>query len=133
MEADRPAPRPKQEERARQMMPLLRLIEGAAPVMQAVLTTSEHWNRYLTFLQGYVERTKARKMAAEFRLADPAVWDPQALMKLKGDILAASAMIEAWEVAIQLPRAIIDGGAEAEKMIKEFEEKYDQAAGAAQP
>ena len=27
----------------------------------------------------------------------------------------------------------IDGGAEAEKMIKEFKEKHDQAAGAAQP
>ena len=131
MEADRPEPKPKQEDRARQMIPLLRVIEAAAPVMQSVMTTSDHWNRYLTFLQGFVEKTKARKLAAELRLADPAVWDPESLMKLKGDILAAGAMIEAWEVAIQLPRAIIDGGAEAEKMIKEFEEKHDQAAGAA--
>lgn len=120
----------RQHERARELMPLVRLVAGAAPAM-AALTQDENWNRYLGYLQGIIETwTKARDAARE-KLASPAVWSHEALLKLKCDVLTADATIEAFQLAMDLPKAIMGGKEEADRLVKEFErseEKKNEAA-----
>lgn len=120
----------RQHERARELMPLVRLVAGAAPAMSG-LTQDDNWNRYLGYLQGIIATwTKARDGARE-KLASPAVWSHEALLKLKCDVLTADATIEAFQLAMDLPKAIIGGKEEADRLVKEFErseEKKNEAA-----
>lgn len=104
--------------RAQEMMPVARLIAGAQPVMNA-LTQDAHWNRYLTILQGFIERWKVSREAAQQRLSDPTIWETVDLLKLKSDVLIASATIEALDIAIQLPKLILEGGNAAEEFIQQ--------------
>ncbi len=106
-------------------MPLVRLVAGAAPVMDAV-TRDENWNRYLSYLQGILETwTKARD-AARMKLSSPAVWSHEELLKLKCDVLIAGATIEAFQLAIDLPKAIMGGHEEADRIVKDFEREQEK-------
>ena len=112
----------KAKERTANVMPLLRAVQAVAPVMEKLMTDT-HWDRYLAYLQGYVNQARAAKENAQAKLSDPAVWDTGQLTKLKSDIIVADAMIEAWTTAMQLPKALISGAEEANKTIARFEEK----------
>ena len=116
-------------DRAGQMMPLVRLVAGAAPVMNA-LTHDENWNRYLTYLQGMIERFTSSRDLAKAKLSDSVTWKHEELLKLKSDALVADAMIQAWQLAMDIPKAIMDGSQEAQRVIQEFEEKHEPAAAA---
>ena len=105
----------------REAMPQLRMVQAVAPVMQAMLTTSDHWNRYLTFLQGQVDRIKLLKDTAHARLAGHMVWDYADLVKLKSDVLRADCMIETLMFCMNLPKAIIDDGHKVDAIISKFE------------
>lgn len=115
----------RQHEQARALMPLVRLVAGAAPVMKAV-TEDEHWNRYLSFLQGIMETWAKARDAAREKLASPAVWSHEALLKLKCDVLTSDATIEALQLAIDLPKAIMSGNDEAKRIIEEFERAQEK-------
>lgn len=136
MEADRKEFHKKTEqhalERQQQMMPMVRMLAGAAPVMQAMMTESDAWNRYLAILQGFLETIKKSRAMAQDRLSDPTVWEPYQLVKLKSDVLQATAMIEALETAIQLPKALLEGGEAAKEIISKFEAQHETTS-AAQP
>ena len=120
-------------EQQRALMPLTRMLSAAVPVMNSLMTESDAWNRYLEILQGFVEQTKNSKLMAESRLAAPDVWEHGQLMKLKNDVLTCSAMVEALTVAMQLPKALLEGGAAAKEIVAKFEEKNAESAGQAQP
>jgi hypothetical protein len=105
-----------QIKRAEEMMPVARLIAGAVPVMTD-LTQNESWNRYLTILQGFIERWTQARETARNKLSDPAIWLAEDLIKLKSDILVAQATIDALQTAMQLPKLILDGGTSAEDFI----------------
>lgn len=123
----------KEQRREQDMMPMYRMLSGAAPVMTELVTGSDAWDRYLQILQGFVDRAKSAKARAEAQLADPAVWEPYQLMKLKSDILTSGAMVEALMVAMELPKALIEGGDAAKLIVSKFEAKHEQPAGQAQP
>ena len=105
---------------------------GAQSFMAKLTTGSEEWNRYLSYLQGQIETTRGRKADALSKMADPAVWDTQVLTKLKSDILQADAMIAAWEWAMELPKALADGGAEATEFLNKLERENDAEKPASQ-
>ncbi len=108
-------------------MPLLRQMAAVAPVLER-LQTGGDWDRYLQFLAGLIEKAETRKAAAQQTDADPTVWDPQQRTKLKCDILVADAYIAAWRIAMELPKALIEGGEKAMQAIAEFEKKNGQPA-----
>ena len=120
------------QERNAALMPALRQLQAVAPVMQTLLTGSDAWDRYLTYLQGYIEQAGAAKVRAQAKMSDPMVWDAHDLTKLKSDILIADAMIDAWKAAIELPRSLINGATEASKTISRFEEAKNETAGQTQ-
>lgn len=130
MEADRSDHvakiRSRQQEQAREIMPLVRLVAGAATVMDA-LTKDPHWDRYLTYLQGILETWKKARDGAREKLASPAIWAHEDLLKLKCDVLAADAAIQAFQLAIDLPKAIMGGHDEAKRIIAQFEKKNEPA------
>ncbi len=115
----------RKDQRERELMPLIRLLQSAAPVMAEMMTGSDDWNRYLAILSGFVDRLQAGKATATARLADPGVWEPTQLTKLKSDILTADAMLDVLQTAMQLPKAIIDGGEAAAKIVKKFEARHE--------
>lgn len=120
------------DERQRDMMPLIKVLQGAAPVMSELMTKSDVWNRYLSILQGFNDRIKASKQRAEAQLSDPSVWEPYQLMRMKSDGLCADAMLEILQTVMQLPKALIEGGAEASQIVSKFEAKHAESAGQAQ-
>lgn len=125
----------RQHERAREIMPLVRLVAGAAPLMETLTTRDEHWNRYLQYLQGIVKRFEEGRDAARAKLADPSVWKTEDLLKLKSDALVAQATVDALRIAIELPAAIMGGKDEAARIIEEFQKRAqgkDESAGSAQ-
>ena len=110
-----------QHERAAAVMPLVRLVAGAAPLMETLTTRDEHWNRYLQYLQGIVKRFEESRDVARAKLADPSTWKTEDLLKLKSDALVAQATVDALNIAIELPSAIMGGKGEASRIIEEFE------------
>ena len=116
-----------------ELMPLHRMLQAAAPIMASMVTGSDAWDKYLAILQGFVDQAKNSKLNAESRLAAPDVWEHGQLMKLKADILTCNAMIEAWTVAMQLPKALIEGGEIANTIVAQFEAKHASTAEKALP
>lgn len=114
----------RQVKREREMMPMIRLLQGAAPVMHEMLTGTDAWDRYLAILQGFVERLKIGKASAQTRLSSPDVWEPHQLVKLKSDILVADAMLDILKTVMELPKALIEGGETAKEIINQFEAKH---------
>lgn len=104
-------------------MPFLRAAAAVAPVMEKLTTHSEHWDRYLSYLAGFIKQAEAFKANAQAKLGDPNTWQPDLLMKLKSDILVAESAIQAWMSAMELPKALIAGGEEAVQIITRFEDK----------
>lgn len=107
-------------ERTSSLMPLLRQAQSVAPVMDRLVTNTD-WDKYLQYLQSYINQAERAKANAQHKLGDPSVWDSSLLAKLKSDILVADAMIEAWTAAMELPKALIAGADEAGKIIMRFE------------
>jgi len=114
-------------ERTADALPALKMMQAQAAPMHQVLTQFDYWNRYLSFLQELINRTTARKELAQARMQDPAIWDAQQLAKLKSDILTADAMIQAWDVAMKLPKALIEDAEKAKELIEQFEKKDESA------
>lgn len=112
----------KSQQRTLDSMPFLRAAAAVAPVMETLVTNSEHWDRYLSYLAGFIKQAESFKAGAQMKLSDPAVWSPDVLMKLKSDILVADSAIQAWISAMELPKALIQGGEEAVNSISRFEE-----------
>lgn len=116
----------KHDRKRQELMPLMRLVAGAAPVMEA-LTAGQEWTRYQQILQGLVDKWKAQRDSARDKLGSAQLSDVE-LRKLNTDVVGANAAIAAWEMALQLPRAIASGADEANQVIAEFEKKNEITA-----
>lgn len=122
----------KAQERNAALMPALRQLQAVAPVMEKLLTGSDTWDRYLTYLQGYIEQAETAKARALAKITSPEAADPLVLAKLRVDILTADAMISAWNASMSLPHILIGGAGEASKTIFRFEEAKNATAGQAE-
>lgn len=110
------------------IMPMARLLAGAAPLLDKLGRTPE-WERYCTYLRGVSEQFAARKQAALQRLGDPAIIRDEEVRKLRQDVFEADVWVSALRFAVELPAAIVQGGAEAEKFIAEFQKKNEPDTG----
>lgn len=108
------------KKRTADALPALRQAQAQAPPMQDVLTQFDYWNRYVSYLQELSERTAKRRDAAQARMNAPDVWDAAVLAKLKSDILTADAMISAWDVAMKLPKALIEDAEKARELVEQY-------------
>lgn len=118
----------RRQKRSGEMLPQLRMMQAQASVMERLLTSFDHWNKYLSYLQGLVDRAKQSRDAAMAKQNDPAIWDGATMSRLKAEVAEASAMIRAWDIAMQLPRALIEDGTKADALILEFDKKNETAA-----
>ena len=109
-------------------IPAARALQPAGVIMAKLTTGSDEWNRYLSYVQGQINKTRDQRAAAQQKMADPTVWEPYQLTKLKSDIIQADAMISAWEWAMALPKALVDGGAEATEFLNKLDRENDKAA-----
>lgn len=121
------------DKRLQAQLPLIALLQRAAPVMLDMQTSSGSWNHFLTILQGFGERVTAARDAAQIRLCAPDLWDDGALRKLKADVLACNAQIDLLAYVMAIPKALIDGGHDASEIIAKFEAKHAESAGQAEP
>ncbi len=108
-------------ERSANLMPALRVALAVGPVMKELQTGNDAWDRYLSHLQGYIDKATEARTLVQRKLADPNVWDANALTKLKSDIMVCEAMIEAWGAAMTLPKALLAGAEVAQAQITRFE------------
>lgn len=111
-------------ERQQALLPMARLLAGAAPVMDGLQRTTE-WERYVTILQGMLERYQAGKKAAQDKLGDPSIVNDDEVRKLRQGIFIADVSMDTLKFAIELPAAILKGGEEANQFIKDFEKKNE--------
>ena len=122
----------KSKAKEQQMAPAIRALQVVGSVMSTLTTQSGEWNRYLTFLQGQIDKTRALRQQAQEKLADPSIWEPYQMNKLKSDIIKADGMIAAWEFAMRLPKALVDGGAEATEFLLKLDNENDSQKPASQ-
>lgn len=106
------------------ILPMARVLSGAAPVMDQLARTPE-WDRYCTYLQGVASRFEAQKQVAMQKLGDPAIVDDQQVRKLRQDVFEADVWVNAMRFAIELPAAILKGGEEADQFIQRIEKKNE--------
>lgn len=116
----------KHSQQQQAMLPMARLLAGAAPVMDKLARTPE-WERYCTYLQGVSEQYAARKKVALERLGDPSVIEDKEVRKLRQDIFIANVTVDTLQFAIELPAAIVKGGEEAQQFVNDFEAKNENS------
>lgn len=114
----------KHSEKQQNILPMARLVAGAAPIMDKLARTEE-WVRYCTYLQGISERYAAQKQVAQQRLGDPAITKDEDVRKLRQDIFIADVTIDTLRFAVELPGYILKGGEEADKFVSNFEKKNE--------
>jgi len=113
-------------------LPSVMALQAAGVIMARLTTGSAEWNRYLSYLQGQIDKTRVQKENAHTKLADPAIWEPYQLNKLKADIIASDAMITALQWAMELPKALVDGGTEATEFLNKLDRENDKDSAQAQ-
>jgi hypothetical protein len=109
------------------ILPLAKLIQGAAVIADKLQRTTE-WERYCQILQGIVEQYKARKSVAQQKLGDPAVTKDDDVRKLRQDIFIADVTMDTLKFVIELPAYILQGGEEADKFVSTFEKKNENTS-----
>ena len=113
-------------------IPAIRALQAAGVIAAKLTTGSDEWNRYLSYVQGRINQIRERKAIAQAQQNDPALWDAAELNKLKADILRADAMIEGLEWAMLIPKALVDGGAEATEYLNKLDKENADNSAAAQ-
>ena len=110
----------RQHARANELMPLVRLIAGASPLMERLTTKDEHWNRYLQYLNGLIDKWVVTRDAAAAKLINGSTWNHEEMLKLKSDVMVADAMIAAWKIAMDLPKTIVGCKEQAQEVINKL-------------
>lgn len=112
------------------LLPMARLLAGAAPIMDKLQRTEE-WTRYGTYLQGMAEQFANSRRGAMDKLADPSITKDEEVRKLRQDVFEADVWLKALKFAVELPAFILQGGEEAEKFIATYEKKNETTQPAA--
>ncbi len=94
-------------------------LAAVAPRMEA-LTKDDRWDTYLGFLSGVREKIEASRSAAQERLGSPNLVNHDELMQQKLLMLINEAQLQAIDLAIGLPKALIDSSSEAQKLVEKF-------------
>lgn len=106
----------------------LQTIIAVAPVMEKLMTGEPHWDRFLQHIEHMRLQAVAAKTRAELKQRDPMIWDHETMSKLKSDIIAADAYIEAFDICMSLPKALIEDAELAKQNLARFEAGNDKSA-----
>jgi ABC-type Zn2+ transport system substrate-binding protein/surface adhesin len=103
-------------------LPQLYSIAAVAPKMEA-LTRDERWDHYISHLSGVREKLDQARLSAQAKLGNPQVIKYEDMMEQKIWLLINEAQIQAIDLAIGLPKALLESSEKAKELIKQFEEK----------
>lgn len=117
----------KHREKRESFVPVARLLQGAAPVMDKLVRSPE-WDRYVPLLQGVIERYKVQREAALKKLADPSITKDEDVRKLRQDIFTADVTMDTLKFAVELPAAILQGSEQAAAFATAFEAQNADSA-----
>lgn len=106
----------------------LQTVIAVAPVMEKLMTGDGNWDRYLQHIEHMRLQAVAAKTRAEAKQRDPMIWDHETMSKLKSDIIAADAYIAAFEICMNLPKALIEDAALAKQNLARFEAGNDKSS-----
>ena len=95
--------------------------QGSGALLQAAveakyLTGSEYWDLYLRYIQSAVERSQAVEQQLMYALASPGLVDHEKIIAVKMQLLECRARIQAWGSAMELPKLLMERGAEVEEL-----------------
>ena len=107
--------------RVKSQIPHLRALMAVAPRMEA-LTHDEKWDTYCAYLTGIKEKLEAAKNGAQVRLNSPAVVNNDEMMTQKIALLVNEAQIQMIDLALELPKALLDGADDAKRLVEKFEQ-----------
>lgn len=107
----------------------LQTIIAVAPVMEKLMTGDANWDRFLQHIEHMRLQAVAAKNRAETKQRDPMIWDHETMSKLKSDIIAAEAYIAAFEICMNLPKALIEDAELAKQTLTRFEAGNDKTTG----
>lgn len=114
----------KREERSATQLPMLRALAAVKPKMQA-LTNDENWDRYLAYLSGLIEDLETARATAQAALANPSLVNQDQIMVAKMALHINDAQIAAFEIARDLPKALMQSAEAAREVL----DKWDSTRG----
>lgn len=94
----------------------------AASTRIDLLTGDPNWDHFLAYIEAAVLSMKERESGYARKLEDPMLVDPQEMMKIKVQLAQARARIEAWQAVQQLPKDILNLGAQAKSIMERLSE-----------
>jgi len=101
--------------------PLLEEIVRAAPKME-LLTGSEEWDSFLTYLQAALDMTLDQLEYNNTLMLDPNSWDNESLMKTKMNLLRLREKKEVLEFVMTMPKELIQTGEIARNQLMKSQE-----------
>ena len=110
----------KKQERMQGQIPTLRALVAVAPKMEK-LTHDERWDTYCSYLAGIKEKLQAAKNGAQARLNSPAVVNNDEMMAQKITLLVNEAQIQMIDLAMDLPKAMMDGADIAKELLAKWD------------
>lgn len=121
----------KATERQSAQIPALQIVRAAGMIAERIQTTDE-WNRFLSYVQGFRDKAQFAADTARVRQNDPAVWDQAMLAKLKSEVIAMDAQIQAFDLVLGLPKLLSEAGKDAAVDIEKYEKGANGEAAATQ-
>lgn len=81
----------------------------AAPQME-VLTNSDEWNKYLSYVKPLLEQAKTHAKEIEEKLLNPSLFEAEKLFQLKSEHIRMTERANVLEVLMSFPKQIIEFG-----------------------
>ena len=92
--------------------PLIERAQQAAVAAEALMA-DQHWALYQQLIAGSIEQITRQRDILTAALAAPATVNPDEIWRLKGQIAELTGMKVALDLALSLPRALVDDGNKA--------------------
>ena len=92
-----------------------------AAVSAEQLMADPHWKVYQQYLAAAVGNTEQNADALRRKLASPLVVDHSEILITKIALAESEAMIRAWNVAISMPKEIMEKGEEAKSVLERLD------------
>ena len=103
-------------ERTQERRPQLEMISQAA-VKAELLTGQQHWDYFLSLIEGAIEVTQNHKEAFERLVMDPATSDED-VKKLRINAFLCAERIMAWRAVMTMPKELIEQGEKARTLLE---------------
>ncbi len=96
-----------------------------AQVSSEKLTSNEHWDYFLSVLEGYKQQTQEAMRSLDMLVWLPTTVSHEALISLKVNHAYNQGVVDALEQISEIPKRLVKDGETAQEIIKEFKTSYD--------